>query len=351
MLALAAWALAACGSGGGGGGSGDAQTLLKQTFTGTHKIDSGKANVQLAVDVQGGSASGLSGPIKLGVTGPFQSVGGGAIPKFDLALNIGVQGQTFAAGLTSTSDQLYVDFGGSAYQVPANVVAQIHKSFQQSGQGSASAGKLNLAGIGLDPMSWLSGATVSGKETVGGVETDHITAKLNTGALLDDVDKLLAKVSSQKLAPSSAGTIPSKIPAGARKQIEDAVKSATVDVWSGTADHTLRKLALALDVAPTSGSVKHASVAFSIELSDLNKPQTISPPANPKPLSDLLGQLQGLLGGALPGLGGGTQSQSQSGTTSSSAPGSAQIQKYTQCLQNAKGDVAKAQACAALLTK
>jgi hypothetical protein len=347
-LALLACVLAACGGGGGGGGSNDAQALLRQTFTGAHKIDSGKANVQLSVDVQGGGSSALKGPIKIAVTGPFQSAGSDALPKFDLALNAAAQGQTIQAGLTSTSDRLYVDFAGTAYQVPASAVAQIQKSFRQSRQqSSSSAGKLDLAGLHLDPMSWLSDASVAGKETVGGVETEHITAKLNVGALLDDIDKLLAQVAKQRLAPSSAGNVPTSIPSNVRKQIEDAVKSATVDVWTGADDKTLRKLALALDVQPPSGSVKHVSVAFSIELSDLNKPQTINAPANPRPLNELLGQLQGLLGGALPQLGGGGQGGSGSG----GAGGSAQVQKYAQCLKDAGGDVAKAQACADLLTK
>ena len=38
-----------------------------------------------------------------------------------------------------------------------------------------------------------------------------------------------------------------------------------------------------------------------IELTDLNEPQTIEAPATSRPLDELLGQLQGLLGGALGG--------------------------------------------------
>jgi hypothetical protein len=349
-LALVACLLAACGSSGGGGGSNDAQTLLKQTFTGTHKIDSGKANLQLSVDAQTQGSSPLNGPIKVAVKGPFQSAGKDAIPKFDLAIDIGASGQSIQAGLTSTSDQLYVDFGGTAYQAPATLVAQLKQSFQRSAQQStSSAGKLNLAGLGLDPMSWLSDASVAGKETVGGVETEHITAKLNVSALLDDVDKVLAKLGPD-LGAAATKVAPRKIPAGTRKQIEDAVKSATVDVWTGADDKTLRKLALALDVQPASGSVKHVSLALSIELSDLNKPQTIKAPANPRPLSELLGQLQGLFGGALPGLGGGGSTPGGAQPTPGAA-GSAQVQKYAQCLKDAGGDVTKAQACADLLTK
>jgi hypothetical protein len=344
-LALAAAVLAACGGGGGGGSSEDAQTLLKQTFTGKHKLDSGKADLQLAIDAQGGSSASLKGPIKLGVTGPFQSAGSGEVPKFDLALDISAQGQTLQAGLTSTSDQLYVNFAGTAYQAPASLVSQLKQSMAKAQQKSSSSGKLDIAGLGLDPMSWLSDPKVTGTEDAGGVEADHITAKLNVGALLDDLDKILAQIKKQGLGSVAGGSVPDRIPAGTRKQIEDAVKQATVDVWTGTDDKTLRKLALALTIEPKNpgSGPKSVAVDFSLELSNLNEPQSIKAPSSPRPLSELLTQLQGLLGGALPGLSGG--SGGASGT------GSAPIDRYTQCLKDAGSDVAKAQACAALLTK
>ncbi len=361
-LTVAVCGLAACGSsGGGGGGSGDAQTLLKQTFSGSHPIKSGKANLQLVVNVQG--VPSLKGPIKLALTGPFQSVGGGALPKFDLAVNVGVQGQSIKAGLTSTSDSLFVQFGGTAYQVPANVLAQLKQSMKQSQQQGATAkGTFDLAGLGIDPLSWLKDAKVEGNESIGGTETQHVSAALDVDAFLNGIDKILAKVASKGGIPGApAGQkIPTSIPANTRKQIEDAVKSATIDVWTGTGDKTLRKLAVALALAPkdSSGTPKSAQIAFSLELQELNKPQTISTPANPKPLNELLGQLGGLLGGAGGGalggaLGGAGSSSSGSGGSGStpSASQQAKVQKYATCIQNAGGDVTKAQACASLLTK
>ena len=90
---------------------------------------------------------------------------------------------------------------------------------------------MSLRSLGLDPMSWLQDPTVEGTETVGGVETDHISAQLDVDALLDDVDKLLARVSDQGLA-ATGQEVPDRIPADDRAQIEEAVKSATVDVWT-----------------------------------------------------------------------------------------------------------------------
>jgi hypothetical protein len=352
-LALVAAALVACGGSGGsssGGSSGDAQTLLKQTFTGTHDIKSGKANVQIGVDIQGGSSS-IPSPIKLAISGPFQTAGTDQLPKFDLALDVNAGGQGLKAGLTSTSDKLYVNFGGRSYEVPAQLLDQLKASYKKSQQQSSSKPQLSLSGLGLDPLSWLKDPTVQGTESIGGVDTQHISAQVNVSALLDDVDKLLAKVKQQGSLPGAAGQrIPSSIPSSARTQIEDAVKTATIDIWTGKDDHTLRKATLALHVEPpkSASGPKSLDLNLSIELTDLNQPQTITPPSSSRPLSELLGQFQGLLGGALGGASGlGSGSSGSSGSGSGNA---AKAQAYGECLQKAAGDATKMQDCQSLLT-
>jgi hypothetical protein len=341
-LAAAALVLAACGGSGGGsssGGSGDPETLLRQTFTGTHNVRSGKANIQLRLVVTG--VPSLTGPIQIGVTGPFQSLGTDQLPKFDLALNANAQGQGLKAELISTSDRMFVEFGGTAYEVPAQLLDQLRRR----GQSGSAQPKMSLKGI--DPLKWLKDPKLVGAESVGGAQTDHIAASVNVSALLDDVDKLLARAQS---LPGLAGRrVPSHLSAGDRSQIEQAVKRATVDVWSGKSDHTLRRFTLALNVVPpkSSSGPRSLDLTLSIELTDLNQPQTITAPATSRPLSELLGQFQGLLGGALggsSGLGGG--SSGGSGGASSK-----QLDAYSKCVERAGSNVPQAQKCASLLTK
>ncbi len=343
-LAVVALTLAACGGSGSssGGSSANAGTLLRETFTGTHQIRSGKANIQLRVDVTGGTS--IRGPIQATISGPFQSVGSGQLPKFDLALDASAQGQGLKAGLTSTSDQLFVNFGGTSYEVPAQVLDQLKQSFRRSQQ-QGSSQHSSLSALGIDPLAWLQDPTVVGTESVDGVKTDHISAKVDVSALLNDVDKLLARVSAGGIPGVPGGRVPSSIPASDRTQIEQAVKSATIDVWSGQSDHTLRKLTLALTIVPPRGATRSVDVNLSIELSDLNQPQTIQAPANSRPLNELLGQFQGLLGGALGGSALGGSSGSSGGASSS------QLDAYSKCVQRAGSNVAAAQQCAALLTR
>lgn len=341
VLAGLATALAACGgSGKSGSASGDPQTLLRETFTGTHAIRSGQANVQLRVAVAG--VPSLSGPIQIGVTGPFENAGGGRVPKFDLALNASMQGTGIKAGLTSTSDALFVTVGGTAYKAPPQLMAQLQRSASQRG---SSQPQMSLKGI--DPLAWLQNPSVVGSESVGGTPTDHIRATVNVNALLDDVDKLLARAQG---LPSLAGRrIPTHLSASQRAQIQQAVKQATVDVWSGKSDHTLRRFALHLSVVPprSASGPRSIDLDVTIELTDVNQPQAITAPATSRPLSELLSQFQGLLGGALGGgaLGG------AGGSSGSGAASSAQLQAYSQCIQRAGANVSEAQKCASLLTK
>ncbi len=342
-LALVALTLAACGDDGGGGGGGgssaDAETLLRQTFTGTHEIRSGRADIQLRVVVDDES---FRGPIDVGVSGPFQSAGSGEIPEFDMALDVDAQGQTFEAGLVSTSDRVFVEVSGTAYEVPADLIAQLKDSYGRSQQ-EGSSQEMSLDSLGLDPMSWLEDPTVEGTETVGGVETDHVSAGIDVNALLDDVDTVLERINEQGLAGATGQDVPDSIPADARRQIEDAVKTAEFDVWSGTEDHTLRRLRVVLAIEPPEGEggPRSLDVELTVELSDLNAPQTIEAPATSRPLNELLGQFQGLLGGALggAGAGGGGGASSQ------------QLDDYTRCIEQAGSDVARAQECAELLTQ
>lgn len=346
-LAVVALVLAACGgsdsgSGSGGGSSADAETLLRQTFTGTHDIRSGKADIELRVDVSGDDS--VRGPITASISGPFESAGSDELPKFDMALDAHAQGQGFRAGLTSTSDQLFVNFGGTSYEVPAQVLDQLKDRYRRAQQGGSSDQQMSLKSLGLDPLSWLQDPTVEGTETIGGVETDHISSQVDVNALLDDIDKILARVSAQGGLPTGQ-QVPSRIPAGDRSQIEDAVKSASIDVWSGTDDHTLRKLTLALSVDVPRESTS-LDLSLSIELTDLNQPQSISAPATSRPLSELLGQLQGFFGGAL---GGGSLGGSSGG--SGGGASSAQLQAYSDCIERAGSNVPEAQKCADLLTQ
>jgi hypothetical protein len=346
-LSVAAVVLAACGGGedgGSGGDSSDAQTLLTQTFTGRHEIRSGRTDIQLRVLVEGVPA--LRGPIDLSISGPFQSAGEDKLPSFDLAIDADSQGQGLEAGLTSTSDRLFVKFGGTAYVAPPELMRQLRASYERAQDEGSAQQQMGLASLGLDPMSWLENPTVEGTESIGGTETEHVSAQLDVSALLDDVDVLLGKARDQNLGGAAGRQVPERLPADTRAQIEDAVERGTVDVWTGSDDHTLRQLAVDLHIVlpESSNGPRSIDVSLRVTLTELNEPQTITAPATSRPLDELLDQVRGLLGGALGGFDAG-------GSGGSDGASQEQLDAYTQCIQDAGADVARAQECASLLTE
>src|SRR5438105_4247760 len=92
-VALAAVTVAACGS---SSSSGQARTLLKQTFSGKHTVNSGNINVSLSLNPSGSST--IKGPITLSFGGPFASLGSGKLPKSNIKVSISALGRTGSLG-------------------------------------------------------------------------------------------------------------------------------------------------------------------------------------------------------------------------------------------------------------
>ena len=297
-VALTATGLAACGAGdpgatGSTASAGSAQDLVRQTFAAGKGIHSGKLDAVLRADLNG--LPMLSGPVALKVSGPFASRGAGQVPSFDLALALALGGQTLSAGAVSTGDKGYLRFQGEAYAVDDASWAKVAKAF--TGASKRPGGSLQA--LGIDPLTWLADPKVAGQEDVAGVPTTKISSPVAVGALLDDLARLLGKAGG--VTGGTAG-VPARLSPAARKAIQDAVTSATVDLWTGTQDHLLRRAAVRIafdvpqDQRAKAGGLSSGTVALDLTLTDLNQPQTITPPANAKPLSGLTGLLHGLLG-------------------------------------------------------
>ena len=346
---VAATTLVACGDDEDSGG-GDATQLLQETFSSGKKISSGNLDIQIDVDTK--TAQGEQ-PISIGLTGPFQTSGDGKLPKFDLDLELGLQGRTTALGAVSTGTAGFVEFQGQAFSLPPSVFQQFSRGF---GDEERRSGKqTSLAALGIKPINWITDPKTDGTEDVGGVETEKITGQINLDALLGDINKVIERAGStqlgqqqQRLQPLSPATI---------EQIKIAVKQATIQINTGSDDKILRKIALNVDVEipeiarPQLRGLESAQADVSIQFSDVNQPQDIKAPTDARPLDDLIEQFRGL---GLPGTGGPTGPSGPAPSTPQPPPGGPEAekaQKYAECLQEAGGDVAKAQSCAEILTQ
>jgi hypothetical protein len=352
--------IAACG-----GSGGDATTLLRQTFSGNHQVNSGQLRFQFSLTPSGSSR--LTGPISLSFGGPFQSLGQGKVPASNFTVAASGLGHSGTLGIISTGQAGYVTLQGTAYQLPAATFQRLEQSFTQLTASGGAQGGSALGKLGIDPLNWLTNPSVVGNEDVGGTSTVHIHSGIDVAKLLGDVNVFLQKASSTGLSGSTK--LPSGISPATASNIASKVQNPSFDVWTGQSDKTVRRMTINLTIPVTGqistalGGLSSVGLGLSFEYDNVNQPQTITAPSNVQPykvfqgkITSIVSSLRSALGGAVTGTGS-TGSLSPGSTTGSTTPSgstggssSGAVQAYTACIQAAGSDVGKMQQCAALLS-
>ena len=294
-LCAAAVALAACGS-----GSGESpQALLSDTFSGHTQIESGQVTLSFAASAAGSSAS--TQPLAVRLAGPFEDRGEGHLPRFALSLALTAGGHTLSAGATATGSALYVQLAGTWFAAPPSTLQALESNFAQATRRASSKKvRSTFSALGIEPARWLSNPARVGTATVGGVETAHLSADIDIPAFLADVGKLSQAGTALGLGAPVSGA-PSISPSVVG-ELAKSIRAAHVDIYTGAADHMLRRLEVSATVAATAqtrsllGGLGTAQVRVLIEFSDLGKAQAIAAPPAPQPASQLLPALQQLAG-------------------------------------------------------
>jgi hypothetical protein len=345
VLLIATAALSGCG--GGGGNDKAATQLLNTAFH--QPIKSADVNFNLQIQVNGVAA--LKEPISFRLAGPYVNNGPGKLPSLDFNANVVGGGQSVPFGLTSTGDNFFVEVQGTAYEVGRQTVARLNRQLAQRRGGGQ---RTSLSELGIHPSTWLSGAKTVGDSTVAGTKVTHISASLKVRNVLDDLNQLVRRAPTSGLS----GTKPAELTERQKSQIEQVIENPQIDVYVAKGDHTIRRLATTLQISiPKDQQSKFngatgGTLQLSIEFANVGQAQRISAPANPKPLSDLAGQL-GALGGSLGGgsAGGGSGGSGSGGSGSTGgSPSAKQFEDYAKCVQKAGGSNAAAlQKCAKLL--
>ena len=358
LLALAALAVgvAACG-GGGERSSADAGALIKDTFGAGHPIRSGRVDATLDVDLNG--LARLTQPIALHLSGPFQSNGGKTLPDFAFELDLNSGSRPITVGAVFAKGGGYLTIEGQAFTLGDQVYQGFKQGYEKAkADSNASSGAApSLSALGISPLRWLRGPQQKGREDIAGTQTEHVASGVDVGKLLTDLSTLLGRARGVTQAGGAAtGTkVPTQLTPEQRDAIERSIKTATIDVWTGVKDHTLRKVALdvAVDVPQElrtrAGGLRDGHIRFQATIAQLNERQAIAKPADARPLSELRAALQqlGLLGTSTSG----SDATAGGGATASSttpAPSGPQ-QTYAACLAAAGQDLLKVQKCADLL--
>jgi hypothetical protein len=355
LLALAAvGAFAGCG---GGESEEDVEGLLDRAFR--QSVKSADVKVDAQLEVQG--LRGLERPVRVAASGVYIAAED-TIPKLDIDLTFGLPeaGQTVESGFLSTGDRAFLKFGGEFYEQPAADIARANRELSGA-EGDGGLGV--LAKLGVDPRGWVIEARSEGGDEVGGVATEHVSAKLDVRSVFADLNKLVES-SANAIGGVTPGT-PQPLTDQQLDQLNEVVKDPAFDVYVGKEDDLIRRISAGVEVTVPEedrgrfNGIEGASLRISIELSDVNGDQTVEAPADARPIEDLSTQLGGFgtLGGQ--GLGGDpTPVPDEDGAATTpgvitpvpDAPQPDALQLYSDCLDNASPeDTAALQRCNMLL--
>jgi hypothetical protein len=158
-------------------------------------------------------------------------------------------------------------------------------------QGQSTQQQEELKRLGLNPSNIIKNAKVEDGEA-GGVETHHISGDIDVRKFLESLNKLFQSPAfSNQLPPGAAK--PSLSPQTI-SEIEQAVKEAHVETDVGKDDGILRKSGMDMSFEVPSDkrsqvdNVEGGSFKFSVEQSDVNGDQSVTPPTGARPITELL---------------------------------------------------------------
>ncbi len=348
LLLLASFVPAACG---GEDDTDSVENLLDRAFSG--EIRSADLTLEAEIEMTGV----LERPIRIEAEGPFRT-NEDKLPSADIELRIGSDGggQTVTSGVLTTGDRAFVKFQDVYYEQPPARVREANEAIRRNSNG----GGRPLSELGLAPRSWLAEAEEEGNAEVAGVETRHVSGRLDVEILMRNLNQFVER-SGSALGGAAGQAPPPRLSEADIRELTEAVQDPTFDIYVGKADDIIRRVSgrVEFEIPKRSraglGGLDGGSIVFSIEFRDVNGDQEIEAPASARPLSDLT---ESLGAGGLPGgLGGGGEEPDApappdmpSGGADGGSDDPEAFRRYAECLDKARPeDTEELQRCAELL--
>ena len=262
-----------------------AQEVLAETAANLGRIDSGVLSMRMIAE----STGELAGKMGFELEGPFAlPVGDETLPVAEFTYTQVAGTESAEATFISTGEQAFVEIDGQAYELPAEELAE-----QPAAAPAAAA-----AGLGtLRLNEWIRNPELSEGGDVGGTDTWKVTAELNAGQAIPDLMELSGSLgSSGMLAPFEG--------AGAQ-QLEQAVESSTLEIYTGKDDRLLRRLVmdirlglahLAEDLGEAVTGLAAVRLRFDVDVSEIGRQVSVEAPTGALPISELptVGSEEGL---------------------------------------------------------
>lgn len=232
------------------------EQLIQSAFT---NDDLRSARFDARVDIRSHGERNL-----IRASGVFEEHGPRAMPEVDVRLEVRVPSMKLneTGGFVTTGDRAWFTRGGTAYAVQPSVWREVVKAREN---GTAATAPEPKANADIDTSGWLRNVKDEGKEQVGGVQTTHISA---------DVDSAKAVTA---VVNAYADQVP--VPSAERRLRKGGLKNGQLDAWVGE-DNILRRVTLSLSGRGTGNRPVDADLT--LNLAGVNKPQTAVKPSKVK---------------------------------------------------------------------
>jgi hypothetical protein len=129
----------------------------------------------------------FSVPLRFEVEGPFR--GGETIddwPELSVTYRARGAGDRIEGRAAMTTMNVWLEYGGETYEVGEplwNEIQRLDDQFRADQPGT-------FEELDVEPLDWVTGARIAGKERVGDTPTTKVTGTLDADRMIEDLDKL-----------------------------------------------------------------------------------------------------------------------------------------------------------------
>lgn len=219
----------------------------------------------------------------------------------DFGVSLQLAGQPMEVGMRLKDNGLWLNYAGKWYEMPAGAMQEFAGSnIQIDGEKEQQL----LEELGFAPVTWFQDLSVVGEEDLAGVNTIHMAGSPDLRKMLADVFGLLQnKEFLDYIDPTGempSGMMGSGLPSPAEfdevmTMVESTLQGLTIDLWVGTDDNQMRKMAIQGHIAPPPGEdpdgLLGIDISGSMWLDSINQPLAIEAPDSPLPFTELEGAI------------------------------------------------------------
>ena len=213
-------------------------------------------------------------PVVASVSGPFSYRNGSALPDYELDVGM----RNYGVELSSVGGRSYVTIGTTGYRMPDDIRGLLVRKSARGRNGLTRT----IEQLGIAPWRWETQQQFAGTEQLDGVKVQKVTTGFTAGRILKDANTLLEVLGSLTLTRVTG--VPPVITRSARRVIVSGVTFKNAASWIGIEDKVLRKTGFEMKFKiPKAqrhkvGGISSGTVVAGMNITEVGKPQKISPP-------------------------------------------------------------------------